>query len=243
MIERGNKTEMQSLAPYLRAVREQRPLSREEERALAIRSRGGDAAARHELVRRHLGLAIAFARKQARGGVRLEELIQEGNLGLMRAAEKFDPHAGTRFSTYALWWIRAYVWRYLDHARSAVRPPSGTVARQDVSLDAPIDDESELSRLDTIEDEGPAPDEAYATSEGDRRLREALEKARDRIGDLGWDIVHTRLQKDPPDTLEQIGKRWGVSREWVRQVEGATKRFLRGYLQSMNEEDRAAVAA
>jgi RNA polymerase sigma factor (sigma-70 family) len=243
MIYRGLKTEMESLAPYLRAVRGQRPLLREEERALAVRSRGGDIAARDELVRRHLGLAIAFARKQARGAVRLEELVQEGNLGLIRAAEKFDPDAGTRFATYALWWIRAYVWKYLNQARSAVRPKSGTVAREDVSLDATIDDEGELSRLERVEDDGPTPDEAYATSEADRHVRDALEKARDRIGDLGWDIIYNRLQKDPPDTLEQIGKRWGVSREWVRQVEGATKRFLRGHLQSMNEADRAAIAA
>jgi RNA polymerase primary sigma factor len=244
MIDRGHKAELESLAPYLRAVREQRPLLREEERALAIRGRSGDAAARNELVRRHLGLVIAFARKQARGAVRLEELVQEGNLGLMRAAAKFDPNAGTRFATYALWWIRAYVWKYLKQARSAVRPKSGTVAWEDVSLDATIGEEGDLSRLDRIEDDGPTPDEAYATSEADRQLRDSLEKARDRIGDLGWDIIHTRLQKDPPDTLEQIGKRWGVSREWVRQVEGATKRFLRGYLRSTrNEAEPDAIAA
>jgi len=235
---------MRSLTPYLRVARGQQPLTREAERELGLRARAGEAAARDELVRRHLGLVIGFARRQARSKVPLEELVQEGNLGLMRAAEKFDPDAGTRFATYASWWIRAYVWRYLKQARSTVRPRSGTVALQDVSLDATIDEDGELSRLDLIEDDGPAPDEAYASSEADRRLREALAKARGRIGEIGWDVIHTRLQQDPPDTLEQIGKRWGVSREWVRQVEGNTKRFLRAYLeQAMPDAPRERLAA
>jgi len=243
-MERGNRNEMESLAPYMRAVREQRPLTRDAERELAIRARNGDAAARNELVRRHLGLVIAFALKQARGTVQVGELVQEGNLGLMRAAEKFDPDAGTRFATYATWWIRAYVWKYLRQARSAVRQRSGTVAREDVSLDAAIDEDGDVSRLDRLEDEGPTPDERYASSETARRLRDSLEKVRGRIGELGWDIIRTRLQQDPPDTLEQIGKRWGVSREWVRQVEGATKRFLRGYLEQVTQDaEPAAMAA
>jgi RNA polymerase primary sigma factor len=231
MIDRGTtRADMRSLAPYLRAVQGQEPLTREAERELGLRARDGEAAARDELVRRHLGLVVGFARRQARGRVPLDELVQEGNLGLMRAAEKFDPDAGTRFATYASWWIRAYVWKYLKQARSAVRPRSGTVAPQDVSLDAAIGEDGDVSRLDLLEDDGPALDEAYAASEADRRLREALAKARGRIGEVGWDVIRTRLQQDPPDTLEQIGKRWGVSREWVRQVERATKQFLRAYL-------------
>ncbi|WP_408629081.1 sigma-70 family RNA polymerase sigma factor [Anaeromyxobacter terrae] len=233
-----------SLAPYMKAVRGQQPLTPKTERELAIRARNGDAAAREELVRRHLGLVVAFALKQSRGAVRLDDLVQEGNLGLMRAAEKFNPDAGTRFASYATWWIRAYVWKYLKQARSAVRPQTGTVAREDVSLDAAIDEESDVTRLDRVEDEAPTPDEAVATSETDGRLRASLEKVRGRIGELGWDIIRTRLQQDPPDTLEQIGKRWQVSREWVRQVERTTKRFLLGYLeQARNEVESAAMAA
>ncbi|SRR6266508_3388807 len=243
MNKQSTRNQMEALAPYLRAVRDQQPLTREAERELAIRARNGDAAAIDELVRHHLGLVVAFALKQTRGTLRLEELVQEGNLGLMRAAQKFDPDAGTRFATYATWWIRAYVWKYLRQARSTVRPRSGAVAPEDVSLDAAIAEDSDVSRLEGIEDEGPTPDEAYASSEADRRLRDSLEEVRGRIGGLGWDIIHTRLQRDPPDTLEQIGKRWGVSREWVRQVEGATKQFLRRHLEQWRadaEGDRMA---
>ncbi|BDG06306.1 RNA polymerase sigma factor RpoH [Anaeromyxobacter oryzae] len=233
------KSEMGALAPALAAARARPPLSREAERALAARARDGDIAARDELVARHLPLVVSFVRKQARGTIPLDELVQEGNLGLVRAIEKFDPDAGTRFSTYAVWWIRAYVWRYLKQARSAVRPRSGTVALADLSLDSPLGEDGDVSYLDRIEDEGPGPADVYAAAEGDRQVRGALDRVRGRIGELGWDIIHTRLQQDPPDTLERIGQRWGVSRERVRQVETQTKRFLRGYLQP-EAERRAA---
>ena len=232
--------ERAALAPYLEEARTLPPLTREEERALAVRARAGDAVARDTLVRRNLPLVVAFARQQSRGDVRLDELVQEGNLGLLRAVEKFDPDAGTRFATYALWWIRAYVWRYLKLARSAVRPKSGTAAAADLSLDAPLDEDGDVTRLERIPDDEPAPDARYADAEGDARVRGALDRVRRRLGDLGWDIVRSRLQQDPPDTLEQIGKRWGVSRERVRQVELQTKRFLRGYLRPVEDEVRAA---
>ncbi len=229
--------ELDTLTPYLEAARRQGPLSREEERELARRARRGEARAKEELVRRNLALVVMIARKQMRGTLRLEELVQEGNLGLLRAIEKFDPDAGTRFSTYAVWWIRAYVWKYLKQARSAVRPKSGTVAVADLSLDRTVDEEGDVSHLDRLEDEGPGPHEQYASAEHDRQLRAALERVRGRIGEVGWDIVQTRLKQDPPDTLETIGKRWGVSRERVRQLELQTKRFLHGYLTSIRDPE------
>jgi RNA polymerase primary sigma factor len=231
---------MEGLASYVEAARSVAPLGADQERELASRARAGDGAARDELVRRNLPLVVAFARKQSRGTVRLEELVQEGNLGLLRAVEKYDPDAGTRFSTYAVWWIRAYVWKYLRLARSAVRPRSGVAARADLSLDTPLDAESGATYLEGVEDEGQSASARYVEAEGDALLRGALTKVRGRIGELGWDIIHSRLKQDPPDTLEQIGKRWGLSRERVRQVEGATKRFLRGYLQTVADERRAA---
>lgn len=223
--------ENEALAPYLTAIRAGEPLGREEERDLARRARRGDARARDELVKRHLGLVVMVARKVKRGSLRLEELVQEGNLGLLRAVEKYDPESGNRFSTYAVWWVRAYVWKYLKEARSAVRPKSGNTALADVSLDAAVhEDEGDVSFLDRIEDGGPGPDEQYAANEGDRRVRASLQQVRRRVGEMGWDIIHSRLQRDPPDTLEQIGRRWNVSRERVRQVEMQTKRFLARWL-------------
>jgi RNA polymerase primary sigma factor len=240
-IQRGSK-EFEELAPYLKAVRDFPPLTREEEHALAIKARKGDVAARQKLVRHNLAFVVAISRKQRRGTVRLDDLIQEGNVGLMRAVEKFDPHAGTRFSTYAVWWIRAYVGKYLKEARSTVRPQSGTVAQPDFSLDSYIDEDGDVSHLERIEDDGPGPEDRFLSSEGDTEVRDALGKVRKRIGELGWDIIHNRLQQDNPKTLEEIGKRWGVSRERVRQVELKTKQFLHRYLESVESatEDRDA---
>jgi RNA polymerase primary sigma factor len=239
-VDKRKNGEMEALAPLLEAARALPPLSRKEERALAVRARRGDAAARDELVRRHLPLVVGFARRQARNGVRLDELVQEGNLGLLRAVEKYDQGAGTRFATYALWWIRAYVWRYLKLARSAVRPRSGTAAFADRSLDTPLGDDGDVTYLDRMEDDAPSPDARYAAAQGDAQLRDSLDKVRRRVGELGWDIIHSRLKQDPPDTLEEIGKRWGVSRERVRQVELQTKRFLHGYLQPAEDARQAA---
>ncbi len=230
------------LVPYLKALREFPPLTREEERALTVRARKADVAAKQKLVQHNLAFVVAIARKQRRGIVRLDDLIQEGNLGLMRAVEKFDPHAGSRFLTYAAWWIRAYIGKYLKQARSAVRPRSGTVAQPDLSLDSAIDEEGDVSHLERIEDEGPGPESVYLSAEADREVRDALVKVRKRIGELGWDIVHNRLEQDSPKTLDKIGKRRGVSRERVRQVEVQTKEFLRRYLEPL-ETDSARHAA
>jgi RNA polymerase primary sigma factor len=235
--QRGSR-EFDELAPYLKAVRDFPPLSREEEHTAAVRARRGETSAKQKLVRHNLAFVVAIARKQRRGTVRLDDLIQEGNVGLMRAVEKFDPGAGTRFSTYAVWWIRAYVGKYLKEARSTVRPQSGTVAQPDMSLDSAVDEDGETTHLERIEDDGPGPEDLYLQTEGDRDVRDALGKVRKRIGELGWDIVHNRLEQDQPRTLEEIGKRWGVSRERVRQVELKTKQFLERYL-TPEERDAA----
>ncbi len=234
---RRGSGELDDLSPYLQAMRQYPPLDREKEHALALRASRGDVAARQALARHNLAFVVAIARRQRRGAVRLDDVIQEGNVGLMKAVEKFDPHAGTRFSTYAVWWIRAYVGKYLKEARSSVRPVSGTVAQADLSLDVTVDEDGEITHLERIEDEGPGPEERFLAAEGDRGVRETLGKVRKRIGELGWDVVHRRLQQDEPTTLEEIGRRWGVSRERVRQVELRARSVLHRAL--VEERDAA----
>ena len=223
--------EFDELAPYLRGLRAFPPLSRAEEHALALRARAGDVEAKQKLVRHNLAFVLVIARKQRRGSVRLDDVIQEGNLGLLRAVDKFDPHAGTRFLTYAAWWIRAYIGKYLKEARSTVRPRSGTVAQNDVSLDGSPCEEGEVPSLERVADEAPGPEATYLSAETTREVRGLLRRARGRIGELGWDIVRERLEQDSPLTLQELGRRWGVSRERVRQVEVATRRLLRRQLE------------
>jgi RNA polymerase primary sigma factor len=115
------------LTQYLGRVRGGRLLDAGEEKDLARRVRGGDMRARQKLIESNLRLVISIAKKYRGRGVPFEDLIQEGNAGLIRAVEKFDPEMGNRFSTYATWWIRQAVTRAVaDHART-VRLPAHVV--------------------------------------------------------------------------------------------------------------------
>jgi RNA polymerase primary sigma factor len=115
------------LTQYLGRVRGGRLLDAGEEKYLSRRAHGGDKEARRRLIESNLRLVISIAKKYRGRGVPFEDLIQEGNAGLIRAVEKFDPEMGNRFSTYATWWIRQAVTRVIaDHSRT-VRLPAHVV--------------------------------------------------------------------------------------------------------------------
>ncbi len=116
-----------TLTHYLGRIRSGRLLDAAEERELSARARAGDGEARRRLVESNLRLVISIAKKYRGRGVSFEDLIQEGNAGLIKAVERFDPDLGNRFSTYATWWIRQAVTRAVaDHART-VRLPAHVV--------------------------------------------------------------------------------------------------------------------
>jgi RNA polymerase primary sigma factor len=104
---------------YLREINQTHLLTAEEEIVLARRIRKGDLQARDEMIRCNLRLVVSIAKNYTRRGLTLLDLIEEGNLGLLRAVEKYDPNQGCRFSTYASWWIRQSIKRSL---LSAVKP-------------------------------------------------------------------------------------------------------------------------
>jgi len=112
------------LETYLLEINEVPLLSAEEERELGRRIQSGDLAARERMIRANLRLVVSVAKTYSDRGLALQDLIAEGNIGLMKAAEKFDPAAGCRFSTYGTWWIKQSIRRALTNTVKQVRVPS-----------------------------------------------------------------------------------------------------------------------
>lgn len=105
------------------------PLGVAEERALAERARAGDEAAAAKLVRSHIGFVVHIARRYRRFGIPLNDLVQEGTIGLIHAVRRFDPGRNIRLCTYAAWWIRAHIQAYVVRSWSLVRLSTGTAQR------------------------------------------------------------------------------------------------------------------
>ena len=128
---------------YLRDISRYQPLTQEQELTLATRARQGDADARNQLIHANLRMVVNIARQYQQPGVEMLDLIQEGNIGLIKAVDKFDPTLGCRFSTFAVFWIKKYIFLYLDKNFD-----------DNISLDMEIIKDCELIHLsDTIEDQ------------------------------------------------------------------------------------------
>ena len=113
-----------SIDAYFKQVGRSKLLTREEEVSLSKRIEKGDELARAKMIESNLRLAISIAKKYHKSGCSMEDLIQESNIGLMKAVEKFDWRRGFKFSTYASWWIKQSVRRHIASHRSAVRVPA-----------------------------------------------------------------------------------------------------------------------
>ena len=141
-----------SLAQYLREIGRHRLLTRAEEVALAKRIEAGDESARNRMVESNLRLVVATARTYAYRGVPLLDLIQEGTLGLMRAVERFDWRRGTKFSTYAGWWIRQAIDRAACNQAEPIRIPVHVHERRRRLARAEHVLDSELTRKPTVDE-------------------------------------------------------------------------------------------
>ena len=114
---------MSGVGKYLKDIGKHKLLTKEQEQELAKRIEAGDQAAKREMIQKNLRLAVSVAKKMQKKNVDLEDLIQEANIGLIRAVEKFDWRKGFRFSTYAHWWIRQGISRFLQMNGKTVRVP------------------------------------------------------------------------------------------------------------------------
>ena len=135
---------MNILQTYLRDISRYQPITQEQELTLALRARQGDTEAREQLIHAHLRMVVHIARQYQRPGVEMLDLIQEGNIGLITAVDKFDPTQGHRLTTLAFYWINKQIQRFLNNEPDDL-----------VSLDMEINDGAAILLLsDTIEDKG-----------------------------------------------------------------------------------------
>jgi RNA polymerase primary sigma factor len=254
------RCDLTALQLYLREIQKIPVLSPDEERALGVRVLQGDRTAVDELVRRNLRFVVMVARPYARHGVPLEDLIDEGNIGLIRAAERFDVGRGFRFISYAVWWIRQCILLYLTEKSRLVRlpvskvqllsrltqtseqltqllgreptaeeiakrlriPPSKvewlrTLPTLAFSVDEPAEGEESEFEIDTLMDAASTSTEAQVA---EILRREDIHEALEQLDPRGADIVRRYFGLDglEPESLEHIGKRYGVTRERVRQL-------------------------
>ena len=264
----GEETES-GLRVYLREIGQVPLLSPQQEVELAARIKVGDREARSHMIRANLRLVVKIAHDYSNFGLPMPDLISEGNIGLIKAVERFDPAKGGKLSTYAAWWIKQSIKRALANQSKTIRLPVHlvdkiakvrrlaasmseelgreptdeeladevgisapklaqlrTVSLRPASLDAPVSEDDGKELGETVGDlEAPNPHEQLSESNMLEELGEVLGvlDPRERR------IIASRfgLEGEVPKTLEEVGKRFGVTRERIRQLQNGALEKLR----------------
>mgnify|MGYP000416416411 CR=1 FL=1 len=264
---------------YLKEIGRVPLLSSEEEIDLAIRIANGDVQAKQRLSEANLRLVVSIAKRYLGRGMQFLDLIQEGNLGLIKAVDKFDYTKGYRLSTYATWWVKQSVTRALADQSRTIRLPVHMVeavnrirkaqralavklgrepsneeigkevgmsekrvtelmqsSGDTVSLETPVGDEDGSNLGDFVADDSNASTEEKAESVF---LREEIEQMLQGLNPREREVIILRfgLESGHPLTLEEVGKRFKVTRERIRQIETAALRKLRNPSRSKKIRD------
>ncbi|TLY25787.1 MAG: sigma-70 family RNA polymerase sigma factor [Nitrospirae bacterium] len=264
------------LQRYLAEVRKYPFLSKEEELQLFHEYQTtGNREAAVKLILANLRVSVAIAAEYLHSGADYMDLIQEGNVGLLQAIRKFDPTKGVRFHSYAAWWVRAYVLRYLLNTYRMVKigttqdqrklfynlnkekrkleregfvPDTKLLADRlnvrerdivemgqrlgswDISLDAPIGPDQEGTLMEILPAAGTPADEALADEELKKLFRQKLAEFAATLDDRYADILRNRILSETPMTLDDIGKKYNISRERARQLEDKIIKRLREHM-------------
>ena len=264
---------------YLKEIGSIALLTPEEESDLARRKSEGDVEAGRKLVEANLRLVVSIAKRYTGRGMSFLDLVQEGNLGLMKAVEKFDYAKGYRLSTYATWWVKQSITRSLADQSRTIRLPVHMVeavnkirraqrslsvklgrepsmeevaeevnmsgkrvaeliqaSGDTVSLETPVGDEEGSNLGDFVADDANASTEDKAES---FLLREEIDSMLQGLNPREREVIILRfgLETGHPLTLEEVGKRFNVTRERIRQIETAALRKLRNPSKSKKNRD------
>ncbi|HAB51976.1 MAG: RNA polymerase subunit sigma [Ignavibacteria bacterium RIFOXYB2_FULL_35_12] len=276
IVKQFTNRENQSLDKYLQEIGKINLLTTEQEIELAIRIRKGEQAALEHLAKANLRFVVSVAKQYQNQGLSLGDLINEGNLGLLKAAKRFDETRGFKFISYAVWWIRQSILQSLAEQSRIVRLPLNRVGAlnkigkaysnleqeferepsadelakeldmdaseiadtlkisgRHVSMDAPFTHGEENSLLDVIQsDLQPSPDHLLM----DESLREEIERALSTLSEREAEVIklYFGLDKENSLTLEEIGERFNLTRERVRQIKEKAIRRLRHTSRSKN---------
>lgn len=266
------------LQRYLMEISRHKLLTKEEEYRLAAQYRETkDSYSAYKLVTSNLRLVVKIALEFHRAWVmNLLDLIQEGNIGLMQAVKKFDPHQGIRLSSYASFWIRAYILRFIldnwrlvkigttqaqrklffnlqkERARLeaigyAAEPKQlaeriGVKEKEviqmdqrmsswEASLDTPLRDDADKSLMDYVPLRQQSIDTALAEGEIKSLVAEKLKEFKKTLKDKELDLFENRLLTENPLTLQEIGDKYGITRERARQIEERLLNKIKVYLE------------
>jgi RNA polymerase sigma-32 factor len=278
--EASSITKFDAMSAYLREIQHYPLLTPEETQALSVKYvQTGDPVAAARLVTANLRLVVKIAYEYRRAYKNIMDLVQEGNIGLMQAVKRYDPYRGVKLSSYAAWWIRAYILRFIlnnwrlvklgttqaqrklffnlrkkraELQAMGIDPTDAEVAKalnvpeQDVtemdarlastekSLDAPVGDSEgrSIAKVDLLPSAGEGPESLMAEGELQALLKDKLATFRSTLEgkDKELAIFDQRLVADEPLTLQELGDRFGISRERVRQLEQRLTARLREYL-------------
>ena len=267
---------------YLKEIGQTALLTIEEENALAARIKRGDKAARERMIKANLRLVVKIARDYEGYGVPLLDLISEGNIGLMKGVERFDPTKGAKLSTYSAWWIKQAIKRALANQGKTIRLPVHVVdklfhirraeARLQEAFGREATDEEIAGELDTTPEkirelrtasQRPASLEAPLGYDSDNRVADVVadDNAEDPYEELEGKantamlrevmkdldprevtILRYRFGLDGDDekTLEEVGRKFGLTRERIRQIQEIALKKLRKKIEKMEQQRKAA---
>ncbi len=231
----GSKFSSSDLEIYTKRIKDYPLLTPEEELDLARRYKDGDVDAGQRIVTANLRFVVKMSQPYFHQGYSPLEIIQEGNMGLVKALIRFDPDRGVRFICYAIWWIKAYIKNFIQKSYKA-HTGRLTHAKGLISLDCSIssDVDNDETLLDHLYNEGPDQEDAYASKERYSYLLDLLSAEPAILSDRERFIIQQRFFCDPPATLKDIANQIGVTRERVRQIEARSLKRMRDAIERQN---------